>query len=212
MAGVGGPWVPGRDLAPRITYFLAGITISTLTYGLTLKADLGLGPLFVIQDGLHQRLGISIGTAVTWTGVAFILLACLFRSWPGPGTVIGPFISGPLLDWMLPHLPDLHGLVLRLVVCTLAIWVMALGGALGIKARLGIAGLDALMLGIHRVTHVPVARVRLALEASMLVVGWLLGGSVGIGTVICGLLIGHGIQFWLRVLRERPLSVVAEPA
>ena len=199
-----------RDLAARTAWFLAGIFVSTLTYGLTLKADLGLGPLFVIQDGLHERLGISIGTAVTWTGVAFVLLACAFRSWPGVGTVIGPFISGPLLDWMLPHLPDLHGYVLRLVVCTAAIWVMALGGAMGIKGRLGIAGLDALMLGIHRVTHVAVARVRLGLEASMCLVGWLLGGSVGIGTVICGALIGHGIQFWLRVLGEKPLDHVPE--
>jgi uncharacterized membrane protein YczE len=199
-----------RVAAARTAWFLSGIFVSTFTYGLTLKADIGLGPLFVIQDGLHRQLGISIGTAVIWTGVGFVLLACAFRSWPGPGTIIGPFIGGPLLDWMLPHLPALHGYVLRLVVCTAAIWVMALGGAMGIKARMGIAGLDALMMGIHRVVHVAVSRVRLGLEVTMLVVGWILGGSVGIGTVICAVLIGPGIQFWLRVLGERRLDHVPE--
>ena len=101
------------------------------------------------------------------------------------------------LDALLPHVPTLHGWPLRIAGVLVATWLMALGGALIIRASVGVAAYDAVMLGLRRVLRRPLAPIRLGMEATVLTVGWLLGGPVGVGTVITGLLIGPGIQFWL---------------
>lgn len=198
--------MPDGALAGRIARAVGGCAVSTFCFAVTIRAQLGLGPLFVIQDGAHRLLGITIGQAGMLIGVLLLLLACLLRSWPGPGTFVLPFLGGFLIDLMLPRLPVIQGIGWRLLAVTAASWCMTLGGALIISARLGIAALDAVMMGIHRITRVEIRRVRLAMEVAMLATGWLMGGAVGIGSVITGALIGHGLQFWLRVLRQPALA------
>ena len=182
---------------------MAGCTISTWCYALTIRAGIGLGPLFVVQQGIAVTAGMSIGHAVMLVGVGLIGVAAVLRSWPGPGTLALPFMGGAILDAVVPVTPAAHGLGLQVLVVLLATWVMALGGALVIQASVGVAAYDAVMLGLRRVTGGPLAPIRLAMELTMLACGWLLGGTVGLGTVLTGLLIGPGIQFWLRALRVR---------
>lgn len=189
-----------RGVAGRWLLLLTGSVVATCCYALTIRAHVGLGPLFVIQDGLSQRFGITVGTAVIITGVAFLVATCALRSWPGPGTVAITILGGVLIDAILPHVPDIHGVVLRLAVVTAASFVMTFGGALIITARLGVHPLDGVMLGLCRVLGRSVGPVRLVMEATMLVVGWILGGSVGVGTVITCVVIGPGLQFWLALL------------
>jgi uncharacterized membrane protein YczE len=86
---------------------------------------------------------------------------------------------------------------------------MALGGATMIRASVGVAAYDAVMLGLQRTFGHPLASIRLAMEATALALGWILGGSVGVGTVITGLLIGPGMQFWLRVFGKRSSMALA---
>lgn len=176
---------------------MVGCAISTVCYALTIRATLGLGPLYAVQDGISRLLHISVGSAVMVVGVALVALAVGLRSWPGPGTLILPFLGGAGLDALLPHLPVLHGIPFRLAVVVLASWLMGLGGALIISARVGAAALDAVMLGLHRIMGRPLAPVRLAMEVTMLFTGWLLGGAVGVGSVITGLVIGPAMQFWM---------------
>jgi uncharacterized membrane protein YczE len=186
---------------------LAGSTIATVCYALTIQAGLGLGPLFVLQQGFADHAGIAIGTSVTVLGFVSILIAVALRSWPGPGTLLLPIIGGVTLDWVLPDIPTIHGLVLRFSVVVAATVMMALGGAMMIRASVGVVGYDAVMLGLARVSGRPLAPIRLGMEATVLAVGWVLGGSVGVGTAITGLLIGPGLHFWVRILGgPRPLS------
>ncbi len=149
---------------------------------------------------IARHVGIAIGTAVMVVGFSLVLVAVALRSWPGPGTLVLPVLGGVTLDYLLPHLPVIPGWPLRLAAVLAATWMMALGGALMIQASVGVAAWDAVMLGLRRVFGRPLGPTRIAMEATVLVMGWLLGGSVGVGTVITGLLIGPGIQFWLRVL------------
>ncbi len=205
MAGVGRPVkVEVRhsqgSLLRRIALLFGGSLVVTTCYAVTIRADLGLGPLYVLQDGFARHAGISIGTSVTVTGFAFVLVALLLRYWPGPGTLVLPILGGVTLNVLLPHVPTPHGLPVRTASVLLASWMMALGGAMIIRASVGVAAYDAVMLGLRRLTRRPLAPIRVAMEATVLTVGWLLGGSVGVGTVITGLLIGPGIQFWLHVV------------
>lgn len=174
--------------------------VVTTCYAVTIRAGLGLGPLFVLQDGVAKHAGIAIGTSVIVTGFASVAIALLLRYRPGPGTVALPVLGGLTLDALLPHVPTLHGLIVRVFAVLLATWIMALGAALTIRASVGVAPYDAVMLGLRRVLGRPLAPIRIAMEASVLTLGWLLGGSVGVGTAITGLLIGPGIQFWLAVI------------
>lgn len=195
---------PGRGpLVTRVASLLGGCCITTFCYALTIRASLGLGPLFVVQQGLARIMGTGIGQGVMAVGVAMVLVAVALRSWPGPGTLALPFLSGGLLDLIVPHMPAIQGLGLRLAVVTGASWVMALGGALTIRAAVGVAAYDAVMLGLRRMSGRSLRLVRLAMELTMLGCGWLLGGSVGVGTAITAVLIGPGIQFWLVVLDRR---------
>ena len=187
-------------LTGRAVMVVAGSAIVMLCYGLTIRATLGLGPLFAVQDGVASHLGISIGSAVTLVGLALVVVAVALRSWPGPGTLAVPFLNGAFLDLMLPHLPVIHGLVLRLAVVVGATWFMGLGGSLIIAARLGASAYDAVMMGLRKRVGGPIVVIRLGMETSMLILGWLLGGAIGIGTAITGLLIAPSMHFWLHLL------------
>lgn len=184
----------------RVVLMCAGSTVSTVCYAVTIRAGLGLGPLYVLQDGLARHAGIAIGSSVMVTGFALVAVAVCLRSWPGPGTLAAPVLSGFTLDALLPHLPALHGPVLAFTAVVVATWVMALGAAMMIRASVGIAAYDAVMLGLARVLRRPLAPTRLAMETTALAVGWVLGGTVGVGTAVTGILIGPAIAFWLRIV------------
>jgi len=179
---------------------LTGSFVSTVCYAVTIRAKLGLGPLYALQDGVARRLGIEIGQSVMLVGVALFVGACALRWRPGPFTLALPFIGGATLDALLPHVGAIHGVWLQLFAVTAASWIMGFGGALMIAAAIGCAPYDGVMLALHRITGFANAPIRLAMELTALVVGWSLGGAVGVGTVITGILIGPALQFWLRVV------------
>ena len=204
------PAVPRTlPLLRRVLLLVAGSLLSSFCFALTIRAGLGLGPLFAVQDGLAGLTGISIGTAGIVMGLMVVALSAGLRSWPGPGTFALPILGGVALNAMLPHLPEIHGTVVRLGVVVVATWLMALGGAIIIRASLGPAALDGVMLGIHRIVGLSLAPIRLGMEAAMLAGGWLIGGSVGVGTILTGLLIGPGLQFWMRIVGDGTPAEVA---
>jgi len=188
------------SLVRRATLLVAGSVVATICYAITIRADLGLGPLFVLQAGVARHVGIAIGTSVMVVGFALVLVALALRSPLGPGTLVLPVLGGLTLDALLPHVPTIHGWPLRMASVVVATWIMALGGAMMIRASVGVSAYDAVMLGLRRALGRPLAPIRIAMEATVLLAGWLLGGPVGVGTVITGLLIGPGIQFWLRII------------
>lgn len=179
---------------------IVGCAVSTFCYGLTIRANLGLGPLFAVQQGVARHLGISIGTAVMLVGVGLVLVAVALRSRPGLGTLAVPILGGALLNVMLPDLPAVHGWLTQLTMVIVATWFMGLGGSLVIAAGLGASAYDAVMMGTRMRIGGPIVVIRLAMECSMLALGWLLGGSIGVGTALTALLIAPSMHFWLGVL------------
>jgi uncharacterized membrane protein YczE len=191
-----------RAWVGRIALLFGGCFISAVCYALTIKADLGLGPLYAVQQGVARHLHITQGHAVMIVGATLCVIAALMRMLPGPGTIALPFIMGFYLDALLPHTPVPHGLALRLAVVAAASWIMALGGAIIIRGRVGAAAPDLCMLALSQRTGRSNRTVRLAMEASWLVMGWLLGGTIGVGTVMTGLLIGPALHFWIGLLHS----------
>ncbi len=195
-------------LAGRTALLVTGSLISSICYAATIRARLGLGPLYVMQDGIARHAHVTIGHAVMIVGVLLFAVALVLRWRPGVATLALPFLGGTFLDAVLPHIATIHGLWLRLLVVVIATVCMAFGGALMVRAAIGINAYDGIMLAIHDRTGRPVAPIRLGMEATVLAVGAVLGGAIGVGTVITGLLIGPALHFWLRVVNARPSTTV----
>jgi uncharacterized membrane protein YczE len=197
----------------RLVRLFLGFDIIAIGVALNVRSELGLGPLFVVFDGLHERLGITIGTASIITNAALFVWALAMRERPGLGTLGQVFIVGPLIDLALWLTPEVTSPGLRVAYLVGSLVVLSFGAALYLSADLGAGPYDAVMWGLfRRLRRLPLSGVRVIMETTALLTGWSLGGEVGIGTVIIGLGIGPGIAIGLRLLGampERTPTVVA---
>ena len=186
----------------RAGVFLLGLISSCTAYCLTVRADIGLGPLFLVQVALEGNLGLSAGTTAMVFGLVLVAMSAIVRGGVGIGTLLAPILGGIIIDLALPLIPTVHGLALQVAACAFGTVVMMLGGAFITQANFGVGGMDGLMRGLSRKTDAPLGHVRLAMEASLLLCGLLLGSKAGIGTIITALLVGHSYQFWIRLLSQ----------
>ena len=191
-----------NQIFSRAGVFLLGLIISCTAYCLTVRADIGLGPLFLVQVALEGNLGLSAGTAAMIIGLVLVAMSAIVRGGVGIGTLLAPILGGIIIDLALPLIPTVHGLALQVAACAFGTVVMMLGGAFITQANFGVGGMDGLMRGLSRKTAAPLGHVRLAMEASLLLCGLLLGSKAGIGTIITALLVGHSYQFWIRLLSQ----------
>lgn len=169
------------------------------------SAGLGNGPWTVLAQGVTTKLPISIGLATFLISVTVLLLWIPLRERPGLGTIMNAIVIALSLQVMLLVLPEPTGdgiamLVVRLLMVLAGIALIGLGSGLYLTTGLGPGPRDGWMTGIHDRTGWPVSRVRLGIEAIVLILGWLLGGTVGIGTVLFALLVGPSVGYGLRII------------
>jgi uncharacterized membrane protein YczE len=190
-------------LVHRVTQLFAGLVLFGVSMALLLRADLGLEPWGVLQYGLIQHIPMSYGLMSIVVSFVVLLLWIPLRQWPGLGTVANAVVIGVAIDATLAVVPDIQGLAWRVVVMLLAILGNGVAGALYIGSQLGPGPRDGLMTGLARRTGRSIRLVRTSLEVSVVVLGFLLGGTVGIGTVLYALLIGPVVQLFLPMLTVR---------
>ncbi|WP_430523554.1 YczE/YyaS/YitT family protein [Streptomyces qinglanensis] len=188
-----------RHLVRRLTQLYVGLVLYGASAALMVRAGLGLDPWDVLHQGVAERTGLSIGTVAIIAGAAVLLLWWPLRERPGLGTVSNVFLVGLSMDatlWLLPH-PEALAYRIPLLVGGVVLNGAATG--LYISARFGPGPRDGLMTGLHKVTGRSIRLARTAVEIVVLVVGILLGGSAGAGTVLYALAIGPLAQFFLRL-------------
>ncbi|WP_236655319.1 YczE/YyaS/YitT family protein [Streptacidiphilus carbonis] len=183
---------------------------------LQIRAALGLDPWDVFHQGLAKHIGLSFGTITMIVGAAVLLLWIPLRQRPGLGTISNVFVIGLSVDAALSLLPTLHSVPVRIVVLMAGIVLNGIAGGLYIGARFGPGPRDGLMTGFCRRTGRSVRLVRTTIEVTVLVVGMLMGGSVGVGTVAYALAIGPLVQIFLPLFtvkeRRTPAQEPAAPA
>ena len=182
----------GRRLGRRLVQLYAGLLLYGAALALLVRAELGLAPWDVLHQGLAVQTDLSIGTWTVIVGVVVLLLWIPLRQRPGLGTVSNALLVGVTLDATLALLPPLPGaapVAARVGVLAVGVALSALATAAYIGARLGPGPRDGLMTGLVARGH-SLRAVRTAIEVAVLVAGWLLGGTVGIGTVVFALAIG----------------------
>lgn len=198
-----------NTLARRLIQLFLGLGLYGLSIALIVRADLGLDPWDVLNQGVFERFagpaGISFGLVVNLIGLLVLLLWIPLRQMPGFGTVANVVVIGTVANVFLNWIPSDLPLALRAGLLVAGIVLNGVASGAYIGAGLGPGPRDGLMTGIVRRTSWPVKWVRTAIEVAVVAVGWLLGGSVGVGTVAYALSIG------LLVHRFLPMFTIRKP-
>lgn len=185
---------------PRLPRLLIGLSLCGTAIAMMVEADLGLGPWDVLHQGLAARTRLSIGAAAIVVGVVVLAAWLPLRERPGLGTVLNVLLIGTTLDLALALIPDVGSDAMRWGLLLASTPVFAIGSGLYIGVGLGSGPRDGMMTGLARLGW-PVGVARAAIELGALGVGWLLGGTVGIGTLYFALSIGPLVHLALPRLR-----------
>ncbi len=177
-----------------------GLVLFGIGDAFMLNANLGASPWALFHQGISNHLGVSYGVAAGLTSVGVLLFWIPLRERPGLGTICNAFVIGFATQATLSVFSTQHAPATRVVYMFFGILIVGLGGALYITTNLGPGPRDGLMTALHYKTGVRVSRVRLSIEVVAMICGWLLGGTVGIGTLAFALLMGRSLALWLGVL------------
>jgi uncharacterized membrane protein YczE len=178
-----------RELVRRVPPLVAGLLLIGFSISISVRAELGVAPWDVLHQGLAKATNISIGVVVVLVGFVVLLAWIPLRQHFGIGTILNALSVGLIANLGLAWIPEQHALVSRIPLLALAILGFGLGGGLYIGCGLGPGPRDGLMTAITARGY-RLWIVRTVIECSALVVGFLLGGHVGVGTVIIALTIG----------------------
>jgi uncharacterized membrane protein YczE len=173
----------------RLVQLFSGLVLYGVSDSMLLLAGLGVDPWDVLHQGLARRIGLQTGTWSVIVGVAVLLLWVPLRQRPGIGTLCNVVMVGGVIDLVLATIPPPHALPVRVVVMVSGVALNGVATGLYIGAGLGPGPRDGLMTGIAARGH-SIRVVRTGIEGTVLLAGWLLGGTVGIGTVVYAVSIG----------------------
>ena len=189
---------PAVHLAARLLQLMVGLVVMGLAVTALKRSVLGLGPWDVFHDGVSHHTGIDLGLVGILVGIPILLLWLPLHQRPGVGTIANVFVIGWVVHLLLPHTSPAGTTTTKIALMAAGICLFALGQGLYLSARLGPGPRDGLMTGLNRQFGWSIRRSRTLVEASALVAGFALGGTVGVGTVIFALAIGPMVQVTLR--------------
>lgn len=199
----------------QLLWFYVGLLIVSAGFGLIIRAGLGAGPWDIFHLGLHQQTGLSLALAIQFTGMAIVGLNLLMRIKPTVGMLLNMLSVGPLLQFLLPYLPQPEALLARSLLMLLGILLSGLGTALYVSAGIGTGPRDGMMIGLTRRLGLPVAVIRNGMEIVAALIGWWMGGPLGLGTILVALGSGPAVQLGMyivgRLSQLHPFSTFVQP-
>lgn len=177
-----------------------GLVVFGIGDGLLISSHLGNAPWSVLAQGLSHQLGLSIGWATFIVSTAVLIFWIPFKQRPGAGTLANIAVIALAIDLTVAWAPTPNSIALRVMMVIGGIALVGAGSALYLTCGLGAGPRDGLMTAIHYSSGVSVARVRAAIEGTVLAIGWLLGGRVGLGTLLFAVGIGASVALWLTLV------------
>jgi uncharacterized membrane protein YczE len=199
-------WSPSVVL-PRLPGLIIGLVLFGVGIALMAEAGMGLGPWEAFHQGIAKLTGLQLGTVSILLGIPILLAWYPLGERPGVGTVINIVLIGTATNVALGLLPTMSGQPLQLLAMLAGVVTIAIGSGLYLASDLGPGPRDGLMTGLHFRFSWSIRTSRTAVEVTVLVLGFLMGGSIGLGTVVFALGIGPLVQLMLRVFdREGRVS------
>ena len=187
----------------RVLQLLVGLALYGFADGLCIQAGKGVDPWTVFAQGVAVHTGIGIGWITNIIGLAVLLLWIPLRQRPGLGTILNILLVGTFIQLTVTVVPRASGLAAQLAMLLTGVVLVAVASGLYIGAHFGPGPRDGLMTGMHGRFGWPIWACRLSVESTVLIVGWLLGGTVGIGTVVFALGIGPLVHVALPLFDSR---------
>ncbi len=185
---------------PRL---VLGIVSFGAGIGAMARADLGLGPWSVLHQGIGERIGIPMGTVDVLLSVPIVFAFLPLRQRAGLGTLLSATLLGMTTNFTLLVLPQPDGSPMQFAFMAAGVAAIGFGSAMYLTSNMGPGPRDGIMTGLHQRYGWRIRTVRTALEVSVLIIGFALGGTVGIGTVLYAIVIGQVIELALRMLGYR---------
>lgn len=196
----------------RITQLLVGLFLYGIGIAFLLRGEIGSAPWDVLSQGVTRHVPLSFGVVTILISILVLLLWIPLRQRYGVGTVLNALLVGPSADIGLWLIPAGQPLWMRIVFFALGLLILSMATGLYIGAHFGPGPRDGLMTGLHRRTGWPIWIVRTGLEITVVVIGWILGGVVGVGTLIFALSVGPLCQYFMRIFEIRmPVSAGSAP-
>lgn len=193
------------NLQPRmITFFYLnlGLVLFGLGESLLIASGAGVSPWTVLAQGIAEKAGWSIGFTTMIVSFSILLLWVPLKQRPGMGTILNALIIAFMIDFSLTLLPYPQAYVWQVLQAATGVLVVGIASGIYLTANLGAGPRDGLMTGLQAATGQPIASIRIALEVTVVAIGWYLGGVVGAGTVIFALGIGPCVALGILFVRR----------
>ena len=188
------------NLKPKIStfFFLCfGLTLFGLGEGLLIVSASGASPWSVLAQGLYLNFGFSVGVITIFISFIVLLLWFPLKQKPGIGTILNAFIIGIMIDVCIRYVPTPDNYIYQILLGAFAVLTVGIGGGIYLVANLGPGPRDGLMIGLQKKTNLPIALDRGVLEITVMSIGWYLGGTVGVGTLLFAFGIGPCVALGL---------------
>ena len=184
-----------------VLFLFIGLSIFGFGHAILFGSNFGVSPWMVLAQGLAIQFEIGIGLSIIVVSFGVLLFWIPLKEKPGIGTFINFFVVAAVIEMTLPYIPYQTDIFLKLLQVFLGILVIGIGGSIYLIANLGPGPRDGLMTGLSRKTGTPMAYVRNVLEVSVVIIGWSLGGTAGVGTLIFAIMIGPVIVAYMYLMK-----------
>jgi len=191
------------NIKPKITtfFFLCfGLILFGLGEGLLIVSAAGASPWSVLAQGIYLNVGFSVGIITILISAGVLILWIPLNQKPGIGTILNAIIIGLMIDVCIKFVPTPENYISQLFLALIAVLTVGLGGGIYLVANLGPGPRDGLMIGLQKRTNLPIAAVRAFLEITVMSIGWYLGGTVGVGTLLFAFGIGPAVALGLYIV------------
>ena len=188
------------NLRPKISTFLflcLGLTLFGLGEGLLVVSFAGASPWTVLAQGISLNVDLSIGTITLFLSIGVLIFWLPLNQKPGIGTILNALIVAVMIDISIALISTPENYISQLLLAFIAVLTVGLGGGIYLVANLGAGPRDGLMVGLQQKTNLPIAAVRAFLEITVVSIGWYLGGTVGVGTLLFAFGIGPAVALGL---------------
>ncbi|MDR1781470.1 MAG: hypothetical protein LBR40_00495 [Bacilli bacterium] len=195
------------SLKKNSLYLIAGYILMAIGIALSVRSHLGLSPWDVLNEGFSKSFNVSFGMANLIISFIVIILACLIKIYPGIGTFINSLIVGFLIDSAMLFIPNAQSFIMQLIFGLLGVFILAIGTVFYIVVDLGAGPRDNLLLGVILKFKTDTTYVKPILEGLVLILGFILGGTIGLGTILALLLTGYFMDIFFRLLKFDPKEI-----
>ena len=179
-------------------FFLCfGLTLFGLGEGLLIVSFTGASPWSVLAQGISLNVNLSIGTITLLVSIAVLILWIPLGQRPGMGTIFNALIIALMIDLCIKFVPTPSNYIHQIILAIVSVILVGVGGGIYLVSNLGPGPRDGLMIGLQKVSNLPIAAVRATLEISVVGIGWYLGGTVGVGTLLFAFGIGPCVALGL---------------